>query len=144
MEMEDLDMEESPQVDADSMDDLKMNILMQASTGTYIDRKGPASGLTAAVPRLQADLEALLFLTQSKEPILRQVRGSSRVLTAFYGFGDASSSGFGASIERPDGLHTRYGLWPSDVEEQSSNYRELKNLVDTVEEEASADYLRGS
>ncbi len=76
--------------------------------------------------------------------MLQPIRGSSRVLTAFYGFGDASSNGFGASIERPNGLHMQYGLWPKDVEDQSSNYCELKNLVDRVEEESKAGYLQGS
>ena len=37
----------------------------------------------------------------------------------------------------------RYSLWPGDVEDQSLNYRELKNLVDTVEEESKAGYLQG-
>ena len=121
-----------------------MNLIVQALTGTSLSKSGPALGLTAAVPRFQSDLEALVCLTQSQTPVLRPIRRSSWVLTAFYRFGDASSAGFGASIERPNGLHTQYGLWPRDVEDQSSNYRELKNLVDTVEEESKAGYLQGS
>ncbi len=50
-------------------------------------------------------------------------------------------AGFGATIERPEGLHGRFGLWGRDEEGQSLNYCELRNLVDTVEEEALAGYL---
>lgn len=64
------------------------------------------------------------------EPIQRRIRSNRNGLTAFYGFGNASSSGFGASVRQPDGLYMRYGIWPRDVEEESSNFRELKNLVD--------------
>ena len=44
-------------------------------------------------------------------------------------------------MARPDGLFGRFGLWGKDAEDQSSNYRELRNLVETVEEEAMAGYL---
>ncbi len=63
--------------------------------------------------------------------------------TAFYGFGDTLSGGFGSSIECRDGLHIQQGLWPSN-KEGSSNFRELKNLVDVVEEEAHEGYLKGA
>ena len=71
---------------------------------------------------------------------MRTVR-SKRTLTAYYGFGDASGAGFGATLERPGGVHGQYGLWGKDSENQSSNYRELRNLVETVEEEARVGYL---
>ena len=111
--------DDSVQLQDNSMEELKMNLLVQASTGALPSKSGPPSGLTAAVPRFQSDLEAIVCLTQSKTPVLWPVRGSSWVLTAFYGFGDASSAGFGALVERPNGLHTRYGLWPRDAEDQS-------------------------
>ncbi len=63
-------------------------------------------------------------------------------LTAYYGFGDASSGGFGSTVERPGGHYRRFGLWEKDSEEQSSNYQELCNLVKTVEEEANKGHLR--
>jgi hypothetical protein len=61
---------------------------------------------------------------------------------AYYGFGNASSAGFGSTVERPDGLQGRYGLWGADKEHQSFTYQELCNLVETVEEEAAAGYLK--
>ena len=127
-----------------SIDKLKLQELIRATQGPAIDSQGPSSGLTIAVPRFKKDLEALLFLSQSKEPTMRQVRSSDVILTAYYGFGDASSDGFGSTVAQPGGLHGRYGLWSRDMEDQSSNYRELRNLVDTVEEEATAGYLEGS
>ena len=101
----------------------------------------PASGVTQAAPRLKADLEALLFLSSAEKPRYRVVRGRV-VMTAYYGFGDASSGGVGATIQRPDGIHGRFGLWGRDVDDASSNFRELFNLVETVEEEAGAGHLR--
>ena len=58
------------------------------------------------------------------------------IITAIYGFGDASASGFGASIGLRQGVHGRFEVWGKDAEDKSSNYRELRNLVETVEEEA--------
>ena len=83
-------------------------------------RAGPASGITMAVPRLKTDLEALLVLTNSDTPRVRVVR-NSRTCTALYGFGDASSNGFGATIERKSGVIGRYGLWAADTSRESSN-----------------------
>jgi hypothetical protein len=127
-----------------SVKELKLQGLTQAAQGTGVDSQGPSSGLTVAVLRFKRDLEALLFLSRSKEPNMRQVRSSNVVLTAYYGFGDASSGGFSSTVARPGGLHGRYGLWPQDVEDQSLNYQELRNLVDAVDEEAKEGYLKGS
>ena len=66
------------------------------------------------------------------------------VLTAYYGFVDASSGGFGATVERKDGMHGRFGIWGRDAEGASSNYRELRNMVETVEEEAKQGHLKNS
>jgi hypothetical protein len=118
--------------DPDDEEDDEEAIL--AGLGTHV---GPPSGITCAVPRFRSDLEAILVLAASPTPLKRVVR-SKKMLTAYYGFGDASSDGFGATVERAKGLQGRYGLWGSNESEQSSNHRELLNLVETVEEEARA------
>lgn len=82
---------------------------------------GPGSGVTMAVPRFRTDLEALLTLAANDTPRARVVR-STQICTAFYGFGDASSDGFGATIERETGIVERYGLWAEDKSEQSLNF----------------------
>jgi hypothetical protein len=54
--------------------------------------------------------------------------------TVMYGFGDASKQGFGASVELADGsVMWRAGEFTSLVQENSSNYRELLNLVEYIE-----------
>jgi hypothetical protein len=100
-----------------------------------------------AVPRLAGDIACLLELTNAPSPPRRHVRmrSTGKVL---YGFGDASKLGFGTTIELPDKrMFWRYGQWKLDeeqqlnappdgtsmVEERSSNYRELRNLVEAIE-----------
>ncbi len=75
--------------------------------------------------------------------MVQQVR-SNKVVTAYYGFKDASSGGFGLTVEQPNGLHGRFGLWGRDAEDESSYCQELKNLVEMVEEEAANGHLRDS
>jgi hypothetical protein len=94
-----------------------------------------------SVPLLKEGLKALLDLTADAAAPLKVVRVTSAVFV-FYGFGDASGNGFGSSFETTDGIYYRYGQWCSEVEERSSNYRELKNLVETIEEEVVAERLR--
>lgn len=100
------------------------------------------------VRRLEGDIQCLKVLTSSDQPPLRKMRmnASARVV---YGFGDASKQGFGASVELPDkNIHWRYGQWRDReqvrnegddavvtiLDEVSSNYRELRNLVEVLED----------
>ena len=70
-------------------------------------------------------------------PAVRTIRPSRRI-DVRYGFGDASGSGFGGSIFFPGGISYRVGVWGKDAEDSSSNYRELRNLVETLETEVAA------
>ena len=45
-------------------------------------------------------------------------------------------------VERPNGVHGRFRIWGSNNEEQILNYRELCNLVETIEEEAKEGHLK--
>jgi len=56
----------------------------------------------APAPRLQSDLNCLITLFSPDTPPTRIVR-SNTICYALYGFVDASGSGFGSSIEMPDG-----------------------------------------
>jgi hypothetical protein len=80
------------------------------------------------VTRYSDDLQALMKLLEAEDPPLRFVR-QNKVHTALYGFVDASSSGFGSSFATPSGTYYSYGIWGKDHEGDSSNYRELNNLV---------------
>jgi hypothetical protein len=108
----------------------------------------PPDGKTSPAPRLIEDIKALIHLTSEKSPPLRVVR-PRKVVHVFYGFGDASGKGRGSTtqgfktVHHPDagkgpstGLIYKVGVWGSDVDDESSNFRELANLVEDTEEEA--------
>ena len=89
--------------------------------------------LVKGVPRLSNDVRALQSLTKHDRPILRRVR-CSKVGQVLYGFGDASGAGFGATIQIGNEIKYEYGQWSSQItEEESSNWRELSNLVSTLQ-----------
>ena len=91
-------------------------------------------------PRLAWDLEALSSLFDEDAPVRRKVR-PSQTAVAIYGFGDASGKGFGSSFVVGDSLIFRHGQWATTVEAESSNYRELSNLVLAVEEATAIGHL---
>lgn len=76
----------------------------------FVSSTGPPSGVTQAAPRFITDLESLLILSASPTPVKGVVR-RSEIVTAIYGFGDASSGGFGASVGLAEGIHGRFGIW---------------------------------
>ena len=95
------------------------------------------------VKRLRFYLLFLANLFINLEPPNRLVRGK-HIIIAKYGFGDASGSGFGSSWTNNDGsISNRYGTWGSDSRNNSSNYRELYDLVETLEHMESNDELIG-
>ena len=101
----------------------------------YSDRPDHVS----VVPRLHSDLLALTELFEAKLPAHRLVRGS-KLNTAKLAFGDASGEGFGSSWERgkkegddEERVGFRFGTWDSQSSNESSNYRELRNLTETLE-----------
>ena len=134
--------EEDAEATTSSLDDLKVDLITRSLTGRDGPNDGPASGVTQAAPRFQQDLDTILHLAEGDTPRMRCVQ-NKHTLTAYYGFWDASSAGFGSTLARPDGLYGRFGIWGKDAEDRSSNYRELRNLVETVEEEALDGYLTG-
>ena len=59
-----------------------------------------------------------------------------------YGFGDASGGGFGSSIKIRQDISYRAGVYGADFDGESSNYRELSNVIIALEEEASSGSLQ--
>ena len=59
-----------------------------------------------------------------------------RIFTLLYGFGDASGRGFGSTVLGSDGIRYRIGVWDRTTENESSNFREFKKVVLSLEEEA--------
>jgi hypothetical protein len=88
---------------------------------------------TKTVERFVSDLEALNSFFSSDKPPRRLVRGRY-IFIVRYGFGDASGGGFGATWESSEGIKYRFGIWGTDNTDKSSNYRELCNLVESLEE----------
>ncbi len=92
------------------------------------------------VPQLVQDIVALKQLFSPNIPPLRTVRPSNTA-TAVYGFGDASGSGFGTTILLRGSVHYRHGQWSTAIQEESSNYRELNNLMLGIEDAVSQGLL---
>ena len=86
------------------------------------------------VSRFGDDLESLESLFAPLVPPQHVIRSAS-IATCIYGFVDASGTGFGSSLLVP-GNHVlfRQGIWGRDTDHSSSNYRELCNLVNTLED----------
>jgi hypothetical protein len=87
-----------------------------------------------AVLRFAADVEALSRLCEGKEPPLRSVR-CLKSGTFLYGFVDASGLAFGGSVQVSDEIRYQYRQWITSVtEEESSNWRELGNLLEFIKD----------
>jgi hypothetical protein len=82
---------------------------------------------------LEQDLKALQTLFAATHPPLRRIR-SNNLVEVYYGFGDASQDGFGFNIQIGGHIVYRFGQWCTSLSEESSNYRELFNLVVRLEE----------
>ena len=81
--------------------------------------------------RLKDDVDALLDLMNSEMPPLRKVR-TKHTHYVYYGFGDASGSAYGVTLSAGKMLQYQYGQWCMKMAEESSNWRELRNLVDAL------------
>ena len=88
-----------------------------------------------AVPRFMSDLLALRALMAAAKPPLRRVR-CSKTATAICSFVDASGRGFGSTFQVGNRACFQCGQWPEIISEtMSSNWRELANLVESLEVE---------
>lgn len=109
-------------------------------------------GEVRAVDRLVKDVEVLFQMFQGGKPSLRLIRGYS-LARILYGFGDASGAGFGSSwvncsvsgstADDVRQVRYRFGRWGNEGNSTSSNFRELKNLLDSLEEMGKNDELKG-
>jgi hypothetical protein len=101
------------------------------------DKEGDAEvpDTVPTLPRLVSDVAALESLLHSETPLMIPVRPIGAFLLT-YGFGDASGEGFGSAWipSRLSKVRLRRGFWCSEVSEKSSNYRELRNLVEAVKD----------
>ena len=92
---------------------------------------------------MKEHIAVLMDMFSPKDPVLRLVRGSA-ILEALYIFGDASGLGFGSSWLSGSDIRYRFGVWGSKAETSTtSNYRELRNLVETLERSGLNGELKG-
>jgi hypothetical protein len=95
------------------------------------------------VPRLANDVRALLECLSQETPPSVALRSKSIYLVK-HGFGDASGKGFGLTFGLKESISYRIGVWQSDHDGESSNWREFANVVESLEEEASSGRLENS
>ena len=83
-------------------------------------------------------------LFSASTPSCRLIRGSSSFEVCYF-FGDASGDGFGASwwSSTSGPVAYRFGIWGCEGRNTSSNFRELRNLVETLESMSSGGGLEG-
>ena len=60
---------------------------------------------------------------------------------AIYGFGDASGFGFGSTLLKDGKILYRLGQWNNEIANESSNFREFRNLIEAVEEHTRDGHL---
>ena len=79
-------------------------------------------------------VRALLKLMEGDTP-RKQVWRSKKIVYVMYGFGDASGGGFGSTWTRreQDGIQLRIGVWQCGELEESSNWKEAENIVESLE-----------
>jgi hypothetical protein len=114
----------------DELDDLSLGSIQEINAVPSLN--DPPSMVKAA-PRLKEDVRILRMFFDPPSPVqvlVRPVQGSSFVA---YGGGDASGEGFGGEM-LPLGMKPllRRGFWCKADAENSSNWRELRNLIDVI------------
>jgi hypothetical protein len=94
-----------------------------------------------AAPRLHEDIHALTMLFCPSEPPRRAIR-PSKTSEALYMFGDASGAGFGSSLKIRKDIIYHHGQCRQSFAQESSNYRELGNLINAVKDACSKGLLK--
>jgi hypothetical protein len=95
------------------------------------------------VDRLFDDLGFLTKFVTPKAPPRVLIR-ARLVVMVVYGFGDASGKGFGSTFTVANGVSYRIGVWNSEESDESSNWKEFTNVVESLEEEAETGRLDNS
>mmetsp|Transcript_18233 Transcript_18233/g.45137 ORF Transcript_18233/g.45137 Transcript_18233/m.45137 type:complete len:1296 (-) Transcript_18233:2196-6083(-) len=101
-----------------------------------------APAVVEAKKRLGEDMVALRYLMSSAKPLPRRVR-SKKGRKVVYCFGDASSSGFGITLEVDGTVYYEYGQWNEKAENRSSNWREATNLLEGLRRAVEDHNLHG-
>ena len=105
--------------------------------------KGPDTVEPAT--RLVNDLKVLSKLTEADHPPVALVF-SKTIYIVKYTFGDASGGGFGESTATigSNKLRILQGTWAESMSEKSSNFKELGNFVNKLENDAKNNLIAGA
>ena len=117
--------------------------MLEENLGTLMDVEEDGPEEVEVKLRMVSDVATLSTLMSADQPPLRRER-SDNVCQVMYGFGDASGSAFGTTLGQETEVFYEYGQWCTEESEQSSNWRELKNLVDALEGWIQIHSLSGS
>ena len=93
-----------------------------------------APNMVRGSPSLKSDVEALAAIFRPENVPVMSVR-CRLVLTVIFGFGDASGTGLGSTFTCGSGFSFRIGVWGSDEDSESSNWKEFTNVIEALEEE---------
>lgn len=85
---------------------------------------------------------ALRYLMAHPKPLPRRIRIRAGKMVV-YCFGDASSSGFGFTLEIDGQVYYKYGQWNDTADNKSSNRREAKNLLESLRRAVEDHKLQG-
>ena len=102
----------------------------------------PPNKVTPAA-RLRGDLLELQRIMSPSKPPNRLLR-SLGFKTVIYSFADASGAGFGSTWTAKGKTMFRVGTWGEDTKGKSSNYREMRNLLETIQNMGKDGRLNGS
>jgi len=102
---------------------------MKFQNSSSPDEEAPT--FAAAAPRLRNDMRSLRLLFEGNRPPVRNIRCSDST-NFFYGIGDASGTSFGSLFEKDGFIQFECGQWCTESSEESSNWRELKNVVEAI------------
>ena len=107
------------------------------------DKKISHPKKVSPVPRFYHCLTALREFFKNSIPPMKSCR-KAKFKFLVYGFADASKSGLGSIKTWNDRATVRMGTWGSDADSESSNWRELTNLVEDLESDEESGRLDNS
>jgi hypothetical protein len=117
------------QIEAKYVTDKEIELELEESLRPVVTCNVPLK--VKAAERLKDYIDVLFTLTEDERPSLRRIR--ARIVGQIrYCFGDAPGAGFGWSIDMGKEVYYEYGEWSEAILEESSNYRELRNLVNDL------------
>ena len=116
--------------------------LIEDNTDMMVEDEDPAAPTTVmGSPRLKSDVEALWEILKP-EVVPRVSIRAKNILSVVFGFRDASGTGLGATFTCAEGFNYRIGVWGSLEKDESSNWKEFANVVDSLNDEAELGNLK--